>query len=79
MYKTKGSANFKLNVNSTTGDQWNKFFGTSGSVYAHSSSAASNYVSERESKFYLSNSDFLDFLKLFHQPSGYGPSAWYGC
>jgi hypothetical protein len=62
MYKTKGSANFKLNVNSTTGDQWNKFFGTSGSVYAHSSSAASNYVSERESKFYLSNSDFLDFL-----------------
>lgn len=62
MYKTKGSANFKLNVNSTTGDQWNKFFGTSGSVYAHSSSDTIAKVAERDAKFYLSNSDFLDFL-----------------
>lgn len=57
-YKTKADSNFKINVNATTEEQWNKFFGTNGSVYKHDSSVtASQYT-----VFYLSNKHFLNFL-----------------
>lgn len=60
-YQTKADANFKLNVNATTLDQWNEKFGTSGSVYPHSSSAVTDYE-ENMYNFFLSNKHFLNFL-----------------
>ncbi len=58
-YKTKADANFKINVNATTEQQWIKNFGPNGSVYPHGSSEKgySDYV-----PFYLSNKHFLNFL-----------------
>ena len=59
-YKTKADSNFKININATTEEQWNSYFGTKGSVYPHDSSfKASDYC-----PFYLSNKDFLDFLSF---------------
>ena len=59
-YKTKADSNFKININATNEEQWNKRFGTNGSVYKHDSSvSASKYT-----KFYLSNKNFLNFLSF---------------
>jgi len=59
-YKTKADSNFKININATTEEQWNKRFGTNGSVHKHDSSvSASQYT-----KFYLSNKNFLNFLSF---------------
>ena len=57
-YKTKADSNFKINVNATTEEQWNKFFGTNGSVYKHDSSVTASQFTA----FYLSNKHFLNFL-----------------
>jgi hypothetical protein len=59
-YQTKGDANFKLNLNATSQEQWNKLFGTSGTVYAHSSTDLKNSYATR--KEYLSDKNFLNFL-----------------
>lgn len=63
-YQTEGDANFKLNVNSTTPEQWEEYFGTSGNVYAHDSASTAQWVETREERAYLSDKNFLDFLSF---------------
>ncbi len=57
-YQTEGEANFKLNVNSQTQEQWDERFGVNGTVTAHVE--ADRY----ECKPYLSDHDFLDFMSF---------------
>jgi len=63
-YQTKGDSNFKLNLNSTTAEEWDKYFGTNGSVYAHGKAETTTWTTERQKRFYLSDHDFLDFLSF---------------
>ncbi|MFA6624767.1 MAG: hypothetical protein WCS80_03275 [Bacilli bacterium] len=63
-YLTKGDANFKLNVNATTQEQWNNMFGTTGSVYPHTASQIANNKEWGTRKKYLSDHDFLNFLSF---------------
>lgn len=65
-YDTLGSANFKLNVNACTMDEWNEKFGTKGTVYPHPQSFISNvgqntFLTTRD---YMSNIHFLNFLSF---------------
>jgi hypothetical protein len=60
-YQTKGDANFKINVNSTTQAQWDKYFGTSGTTYPHPSAGSQDYRTRKE---YLSDKNFLNFLSF---------------
>lgn len=63
-YNTKGSANFKLNINATTEDQWKQYFGPTGSVYQHDSAYVNNKSAHSflKSRKYMSNIHFLNFL-----------------
>ena len=63
-YQTKGDSNFKLNVNSLTPEEWNRRFGTSGTVYSHDSKDTSTWVTQRRERAYLSDKNFLDFLSF---------------
>lgn len=57
-FKTKGDANFKLNVNACTEDEWKYRFGTSGKIFSH---ASNKYW---DVKPYMSNIHFLNFLSF---------------
>ncbi len=63
-YQTQGDANFKINVNSTTAEQWDSYFGVNGSVTAHDSATSAEWIEEREARAYLSDKNFLDFLSF---------------
>lgn len=65
-YETKGDANFKLNVNASTSEQWNERFGTSGSVYAHTSSFVNNTSNNPflTTRRFMSDVHFLNFLSF---------------
>lgn len=62
-YQTKGEANFKINVNATTKEQWLTRFGEKGDVKAHTKNLYQDqyYFASRK---YMSNKDFLDFLSF---------------
>lgn len=62
-FQTKGDANFKININSTTQDEWNSMFGTNGSVYPHTATEIST-GSYGKRKKYLSDHNFLDFMSF---------------
>lgn len=63
-YDTKGDSNFKLNVNSTTSEQWDDKFGASGKVHAHTSSEISSLANIKKTREILSDKNFLDFLSF---------------
>ncbi len=57
-YQTEGDSNFKLNINSSTQEEWDSRFGTNGSVTPHASNE------QWECKGYMSNEHFLNFLSF---------------
>ena len=57
VYRTRGDATFKLNVNSCTQEQWNSIFGTNGSNKENRSSDNAYLV-----KPWMSNDNFLNGL-----------------
>lgn len=65
-YETKGDANFKLNVNAATEQQWNERFGTAGTVFQHDSAYIADKSSHPflKSRPYMSNIHFLNFLSF---------------
>lgn len=64
-YVTKGSSNFKININATTWDRWLEMFGPTGTVSKHdNNSIKTDYAFIKESRSILSNYDFLDFLSF---------------
>ena len=63
-YQTEAEATFKINVNALTADNWQKLFGTNGKVYSHNSSATKTWVAQRNTRAYMSDKDFLDFLSF---------------
>ena len=74
VYKTRGDATFKLNVNSCTQETWNELFGPSGKI---------NKGSNWDVKPWMSNDNFLKGLyyaidrKTFAENRGVNPSINY--
>ena len=74
VYKTRGDATFKLNVNSCTQDMWNELFGPQGKI---------NKGSNWDVKPWMSNDNFLTGLfysidrKTFAENRGANPSINY--
>lgn len=64
-YETKGDSNFKLNVNSSTTEQWTERFGKNGTIYQHdfngNETTKADYLKHRP---YMSDIHFLNFLSF---------------
>lgn len=63
-YQTEAEATFKINVNALTANEWKNLFGTSGKVYSHNSTVTNTWVKERNTRAYMSDKNFLDFLSF---------------
>ncbi|MDY2895518.1 MAG: hypothetical protein SOT51_01265, partial [Candidatus Enterosoma sp.] len=56
--------NFKLNVNATTNDEWIERFGPAGTVYQHSQAVVNAKPAYLQSRSYMSDIHFLNFLSF---------------